>query len=183
VQHLNPFQLNTEGPMRVTLSLPSTALVLAVGSLSAPVAAIAQSVTADDPALPATLEKMDAAHVAFHNGNPEPSIAVWSHASDVTLTGGAGGAIEQGWEHVRPRLEWASAQYSKGRQQNERVSVTMSGDLALVVQYEHIWFHAPREERESERRYRVTAVLRGEAGRWRVIHRHADTMMERVTPR
>jgi len=33
------------------------------------------------------------------------------------------------------------------------------------------------------RHYRVTTVLRREAGMWRVVHRHADTMMERVTPR
>ena len=147
------------------------------------VGAFAQGVKADDPGLQATLEKLDAAHVAFHNGNPEPSKAIWSHASDVTLTGGAGGAIEIGWEKVRPRLEWASAQYTRGRQRNERVRITTSGDLALVVQYEHIWFNSPGQERESERHYRVTTVLRREAGVWRVVHRHADTMMERVTPR
>jgi ketosteroid isomerase-like protein len=148
----------------------------------ASVGATAQGVKADDPELQATLERMDSAHVAFHNGNPEPSKAIWSHASDVTLTGGAGGAIEVGWEKVRPRLEWASAQYTRGRQKNERVRVTRSGDLALVVQYEHIWFHSPGQARESERHYRVTTVLRREAGHWRVVHRHADTMMNRVTP-
>jgi len=126
---------------------------------------------------------MDAAHVAFHNGNPGPSKAIWSHAADVTLTGGAGGAIEKGWDKVRPRLEWASAQYSRGRQVNERIRITTSGDLALVVQYEHIWFHSPGRDKESERHYRVTTVLRREASNWRVVHRHADTMMERATPR
>ncbi|MGH6949771.1 MAG: hypothetical protein ACREH4_02795 [Vitreimonas sp.] len=97
-----------------------------------------EGVRAEDPDLQATLERMDAAHIAFHNGNPEPSMAIWSHASDVTLTGGAGGQIEMGWENVRRRLAWASAQYTRGRQQNGRVRVTSSGDLALVVQYEHI---------------------------------------------
>jgi ketosteroid isomerase-like protein len=142
-----------------------------------------QGVKADDPKLQATLERLDVAHVAFHNGNPEPSKAIWSHAADVTLTGGAGGAIEKGWDKVRPRLEWASAQYSRGRQVNERVSITESGDLALVLQYEHIWFHSPGHEKESQRDYRVTSVLRREAGEWHVIHRHADTMTERVAPR
>lgn len=143
----------------------------------------APGVTADDPALQATLERLDAAQVAFHSGNPEPSKAIWSHAPDVTLTGGAGGAIEKGWDNVRQRLDWASAQYTRGRQINERVRVVVSGDLALVLQYEDIWFHSPGQEKESERHYRVTMALRREAGEWRVIHRHADTMMERATPR
>lgn len=143
----------------------------------------AQGVRAEDPDLQATLERMDAAHIAFHNGNPAPSMAIWSHASDVTLTGGAGGQIEMGWENVGRRLEWASAQYTRGRQQNERVRVTSAGDLALVVQYEHIWFYRPGSETESERHYRVTTALRREAGQWRVVHRHADTMMTRETPR
>lgn len=155
----------------------------ALGVLAAPAVGVAQGVKADDPKLQATLERLDAAHVAFHNGNPEPSKAIWSHATDVTLTGGAGGAIEKGWDKVRPRLEWASAQYSRGRQINERVNITVSGDLALVLQYEHIWFRSPGQEKESERHYRVTTVLRREREEWRVVHRHADTMMDRVTPR
>jgi hypothetical protein len=169
--------------MKRTYLLLAILASLAIASVGAPVCAFAQEVKADDPELQATLEKMDAAHIAFHNGNPEPSKAIWSHASDVTLTGGAGGAIEIGWDNVGRRLEWASAQYTHGRQRNERVRVTHSGELALVVQYEHIWFKSPGQERESERHYRVTTVLRRETGLWRVIHRHADTMMERVTPR
>jgi ketosteroid isomerase-like protein len=156
---------------------------MVLGIFAASAVSAAHGVTAYDPKLQATLERLDAAHVAFHNGNPEPSKAIWSHAADVTLTGGAGGAIEKGWDKVRPRLEWASAQYSRGRQINERVSITVSGDLALVLQYEHIWFHSPGQEEESQRNYRVTNVLRREAGEWHVIHRHADTMTERVTPR
>jgi ketosteroid isomerase-like protein len=101
----------------------------------------------------------------------------------VTLIGGSGGAIEQGWDNVRRRLEWASTQYTRGRQRNERVQITTAGDLALIVQYEHIWFYPPGEQRESERHYRVTTVLRREAGQWRMMHRHADMMMERATPR
>jgi ketosteroid isomerase-like protein len=133
--------------------------------------------------LQATLVKLDAAYVEFHNGRPEASKAIWSHADDVTLTGGAGGAIEKGWKNVSSRLDWASAQYSKGTQTNERVSVTATGDLALVVQYEHIRFQVPGQSGESERHYRVTLGLRREAGSWRVIHRHADTMMTREVPK
>lgn len=105
----------------------------ALGALASPAVSAAQGVIADDPALQATLERLDAAHIAFHNGNPEPSKAIWSHAADVTLTGGAGGASEKGWDKVRPRLEWASAQYSRGRQINERVSIIVSDTMTERV--------------------------------------------------
>lgn len=131
----------------------------------------------------ATLVKIDAAHVEFHNGRPETSKALWSHADDVTLTGGAGGPMEKGWTNVSARLDWASAQYTRGTQKNTRFSVTVSGDLALVLQYEHIRFYSPGVTTESERNYRVTMALRREKDGWRVIHRHADTMTTKQTPK
>jgi ketosteroid isomerase-like protein len=121
------------------------------------------------------LTKLDAAQQEFHNGRPAALKALWSHADDVTLAGGSGGAIEKGWEHVSRRLDWASSQYSNGVQTNERVVVTVSGNFAYVVQAEHIRFHVPRQERESKRDYRITMVFRREPEGWRIVHRQADT--------
>lgn len=129
------------------------------------------------------LTRYDAAQVEFHNGRPDAVKALWSHADDVTLAGGAGGAIEKGWKNVGPRLDWASAQYSKGAQVNKRIQAAVSGDFAYAVQLEHIDFHAPGSTTQSKRDYRVTTVFRREPAGWRVIHRQADTLMTRQTPK
>ncbi|MBA3770172.1 MAG: nuclear transport factor 2 family protein [Blastocatellia bacterium] len=131
----------------------------------------------------AMLIKYDAAQIEFHNGRSAASKALWSHSDDITLSGGAGGAIEKGWKNVSARLDWAAAQYSKGTQTDERINVMVTGNLAFVVRYEHIRFYVPGKSDESERNYRTTIIFRREKGGWRVVHRHADTMMTRQTPR
>ena len=50
--------------------------------------------TADFTAFLATV---DAAQLELQNGRPAPFKALWSHADDITLSGGFGGAIEKGW--------------------------------------------------------------------------------------
>ncbi|MFC3552335.1 YybH family protein [Lysobacter cavernae] len=160
-----------------------TALAAAVGLTLVAVPFLAAQTPTAEADLQATLIQQDAAQVEFHNGRPAAVKALWSHAQDVTLTGGAGGGIEKGWKNVSARLDWASAQYTKGAQTNERVKVAVSGDFAYVVQYEHIRFHVPGKANESKRDYRVTTVFRREPAGWRVVHRHADTLLTRQTPR
>jgi ketosteroid isomerase-like protein len=131
--------------------------------------------------LESMLTKLDAAQQEFHNGRPAAIKALWSHADDVTLAGGSGGAIEKGWARVGPRLDWAASQYTNGVQTNERITVAVSGSFAYVVQMEHIRFHVPGQERESKRDYRITMVFRREPEGWRIVHRQADTQVERQT--
>ena len=131
----------------------------------------------------AMLSRYDAAQVEFHNGRPAAVQALWAHTDDVTLAGGAGGPIEKGWANVGKRLAWASAQYSKGQQVNERVHAVVRGDFAYAVQLEHISFYPPGGASPSKRDYRVTTVFRREPEGWRVVHRQADTLMVRQTPR
>lgn len=131
----------------------------------------------------AMLAKYDAAQVEFHGGRPAAVKALWSHADDVTLAGGAGGTIEKGWPNVGRRLDWASAQYSRGEQTNERIQAAVRGDFAYAVQLEHISFYPPGGAAPSKRDYRVTTIFRREPEGWRVVHRQADTMMVRQTPR
>ncbi len=60
---------------------------------------------------------------------------------------------------------------------------TVSGDLAYVVQLEHIRYQLPHQAQEVNRDYRVTMVFRREAEGWRIVHRQADTQMAKQTPR
>lgn len=125
---------------------------------------------------------VDAAQLELQNGRPAAFKALWSHADDVTLSGGFGGVIEKGWEQIGRRLDWVGAQFSNGTHTHERIVTHVSGDLACVVQTEHIRFNVPGQAKESTRDYRVTMVFRREPGGWRIVHRQADSQMVKQAP-
>lgn len=130
----------------------------------------------------AALSAIDAAQLELQNGRPAAFKALWSHADDITLSGGFGGTIEKGWDQISRRLDWVGAQFSNGTNTIERVSAKASGDLGYVVQMEHIRFKVPGQEKESSRDYRVTMLFRREAEGWRIIHRQADSQMVKQAP-
>ena len=116
------------------------------------------------------------------NGRPAAFKALWSHADDVTLSGGFGGTIERGWEQVGRRLDWVGAQFSKGRNTIERIAANTSGDLGYLVQIEHLRFQVAGQTKESTRTYRVTMLFRREPEGWRIIHRQADSNVTKQAP-
>src|SRR5690349_11110447 len=89
------------------------------------------------------LRRVDAAQVELQNGRPAAYKALWSHADDITLSGGFGGTIEKGWPAVERRLDWVGTQFSNGTNRIDRVSASASGDLAYVVQAEHLRYTVP----------------------------------------
>ncbi|HSB29464.1 MAG TPA: nuclear transport factor 2 family protein [Pyrinomonadaceae bacterium] len=123
------------------------------------------------------LRRVDAAQLELQNGRPAAYKSLWSHADDITLSGGFGGTIEKGWEKVSRRLDWVGTQFSKGSNTIERLVANESDDLGYVVQVEHIRYFVPGQTQESRRDYRVTMVFRRESGVWRIIHRQADSQM------
>jgi len=134
-----------------------------------------------DAELKAMLAKYAEAGALFYNGKPEAVKALWSHSDDATLSGAAGGATAKGWSNVSSRLDWASSQFldSNGSRTVERIQTVVSGDFAYIVQYEHIRYQPPGQSEIAKRDYRVTTIFRHESVGWRVVHRHADTLMTR----
>lgn len=135
-----------------------------------------------DAELNALLVTYAEAATLFYNGQPSAVKVLWSHADDVTLSGAAGGPTARGWKEVSTRLDWASSQFlsTKGSKQVEQIQTTVKGDLAYIVQYEHIRYFPVGESGEAKRDYRVTTIFRREPAGWRVVHRHADTLMTRA---
>jgi ketosteroid isomerase-like protein len=150
--------------------------------LALPITAFTEDKKTPDTEFQAALAAMDAAQRELQNGRPAAYKALWSHADDVTLSGGFGGTIEKGWDKVSKRLDWAGAQFSKGTNTIDRIVAHAIGDLAYVVQIEHLRFYAPGQTTESTRDYRVTMLFRREAEGWRIIHRQADSQMTRQAP-
>jgi ketosteroid isomerase-like protein len=131
----------------------------------------------------AMLAKVDAAQLELQNGKADAFKALWSHADDITLSGGFGGTVEKGWDAISRRLDWVASQFSGGTHTHERVVANVSGDLGYVVQLEHLRFKAPADSKEMTRDYRVTMIFRRESDGWRLIHRQADAQMQKQAPK
>ncbi len=122
-------------------------------------------------------KELIAAQNAFQLGNAEPLKALWSNAEDVTLMGAYGGH-ERGWDLVGARLSRVSGMAGKSKHDPAKVvSKVIGSNVAVVVQLEHIVTpDAPPSD------LRVTHVARCEGSSWRVVHRHADPLVETTMP-
>ena len=126
-----------------------------------------------------TLEQVRTANQHFLAGDSAPYKACWSHTDEVTIFGGWG-AYEKGWEQVGPRLDWAAARFLEGHRSIELLSIALSGDLAYTVWIERGETHVVGSDELRPSGLRVTHIFRREEGAWKVIHRHADAIMEKI---
>ena len=126
-----------------------------------------------------TLDQVEAALRQFVLGDATAIQACWSHADDVTILGGWG-AYERGWEQVGPRLEWAAARYRGGTLTCEPLAQGVSGDLAYTIWLEKQMARLAGQDEDHPIILRVTHLYRREEGSWKVIHRHADAIVNTV---
>lgn len=134
-----------------------------------------------DASFTAFLAEVEAAQVHLVNGRPDAFKALWSQGDDVTLSGGLGGAIAKGWKQVSERLDWVATQYVGGTRVHQEVARYVGQDLAYVVLRETIRFKRPADGSSVLQELRVTQVFRLEGGRWRIVHRHADSQVTKQT--
>ena len=127
----------------------------------------------------AMLRQVEAAQGELVRGRVAAFKEVWSHSEDATLIGGLGGAIEKGWPNVSARLDWVGTQFSDGTRKQEEIARRVAGDLAYVVQRETLQYRRPSNREAVTQELRVSMVFRQEAGRWRLVHRHADSQTEK----
>lgn len=109
---------------------------------------------------------------AFHDGDPEPNIALWSTTDPVTLFA-VRGMCESGPDALEATFRRVAGWFS-GLVEYEWVPVAsgVSGDMAYTVCLER--YTATVDGGPGTTQYRSTHVFRREDGRWRAVHRHAD---------
>ena len=127
------------------------------------------------------LEALFVAATRLHQGDPIPMKALYSHQADATLLGALGGCL-QGPEAIMPRYDSTGGLFRAGRVTHEHVTGDLSGDLAYVVSIERHEGQIVGQEEPVSYAYRVTHVFRREEGNWRVVHRHADTLVHLQEP-
>ena len=158
-------------------------LILLVGPLCGYARAQArQDATTADSNFKAFLTEWEKAQSRFINGDPTLWKQHASHRADVTILGGFGGYGEKGWDAVGARYDWASSQYkSRGATMKvEYLSVVVSGDLAFTVGVERQdGARVSGQQDPGRRALRATQVFRREDGAWKLMHRHADPLIEK----
>lgn len=132
--------------------------------------------TERDEFLRAVLPALTEADTAFHNGDPNPRIRMWSQSEPVTLFGAV--LTKSGPAEVISAFKWLADRFSNCESfEYEVVAADASGDLAYIAGIEHTTASVrggPSEPYEL----RVTTIFRRENGEWKVVHRHGDPLPE-----
>jgi ketosteroid isomerase-like protein len=127
-----------------------------------------------------TVTQYHLAQKEFQKGNAQPFKDLCSHADDVTIFGGFGG-YEKGWiQQVEKRYDWASARFSSDNDQNqqiETISLVETAQMAYSVEIERSQARIGNSNEVRPLALRVTTIFRLESGEWKLVHRHADPLV------
>jgi ketosteroid isomerase-like protein len=101
-----------------------------------------------------------------------------------TMIMGAWGAYEKGWPEVSKRYDWAGARFvNSGAVLNvEYLASAVSGDLAYTVAIERSTVKLAGQDTATPMALRATHVFRRENGEWKLMLRHADSLMNKTAP-
>ena len=113
------------------------------------------------------------AELALHQGDPAPRRALWSRREPVSVLGAWGNA--QGQHELDELFASLGRSFSDCTSYAfELVAHDVAGEMAYTAGFEHTSASVDGEPRTYT--LRATQVYRLEDGRWRVAHRHGDTV-------
>ena len=116
---------------------------------------------------------------AFMRGDPEPMKPLWSRRDDVTLANPLGPPVK-GYERVSEVTDSAAAQVRDGEGlTRETISFVETADLAYEVVIQGGRMKLGDADDMVPVALRVTSIFRREDDGWKIVHRHADPLMER----
>lgn len=120
----------------------------------------------------------------FINGDPSCWKQNSSQTDDATIFGAFGGYGEKTWKEVGPRYDWASSQYkpSGAKIKVEYLSIIVGNDLAYTVGIEQSDALLGDAKVTAPRVLRSTQIFKKENGVWKLLHRHADPLIEKKAP-
>lgn len=133
----------------------------------------------------AFLPQWEKAQSRFINGDPTLWKQNSSHRNDTTILGAFGGYGEKGWDAVGARYDWASSQYKGGEatMKVEYINIGVSGELGFTVAIERQdGARVGDRQNPTQRALRATQIFRKEDGAWKLLHRHADPLIEKQAP-
>ena len=129
-------------------------------------------------------ERFEAANTAFVNGDPVPWLAITAEKDPQSIFGGFGGLGEVGAATVRQRYLLAAGAFrpSSAEVDFEYRVKDVRGKLAYTVAIERADVLYAGQTELEEQVLRSTMIFRFERGAWKIVHRHADTMVDLQLP-
>ena len=130
------------------------------------------------------LERYEAANSAFLNGDPSLWQAIAAQKDPVSIFGGFGGLGEAGVAEVNERYRLAARAFQpSGTEASfEYLVKDVQGRIAYTVAIERADVPYMGHTELHHQVLRVTMLFRFERGSWRIVHRHADTMVDLQLP-
>ena len=120
------------------------------------------------------------ANAALVRGDIDTYLTLIEHADDYTLMAPFGGSPTRGFDGS-PAHRAAMARFFKsGTLHQELIATYDSGDLIVLVTIERVRASVG-ELPEQDWSLRVTQVFRHEGSKWKLVHRHADPLVNGIT--
>ena len=136
-----------------------------------------------DQSLIVFLQDQVKAALAFNSGDFEYPLSRWLASENVTLFGGAGGT-NKSIESIAQRFRRATSRYTEGSEvEIDFISIVSNGNLAYSVQIEKRKTKVDGMPEPIESSLRGTMIMQKVDNEWKVIHRHADPLVEFTPPR
>jgi SnoaL-like domain len=167
------------------------ALLLAVAVLASSGAFAGSAATADSTrggghshSFERFLDRYEAANEAFVNGDPSLWMPIAAERDPASIFGGFGGLGEAGVAEVteRYRLAATAFQPSGAEVDFDYLVKDVRGKLAYTVAIERANVIYSGHTQPQEQVLRATMIFRLDRGGWKIVHRHADTMVDLELP-
>ena len=130
------------------------------------------------------LQRYEAANTAFVNGDPSRWLRITAEKDPASIFGGFGGLGEAGIADVHQRYLLAATAFrpSGAEVDFEYLVKDVRGRLAYTVALERANVLYAGHTELQEQFLRATMIFRFDRGGWKIVHRHADTMVDLQLP-
>ena len=131
------------------------------------------------------LQRYEAANTAFVNGDPAPWLSITAEKDPASIFGGFGGLGESGVATVHQRYLLAAGAFraSGAEVDFDYLVKDVRGRLAYTVAIERADVLYAGHTAPQPQVLRATMIFRFDRGGWKIVHRHADTMIDLQLPR